>query len=95
MASFYCSTEALIKTRSTSHGGGMHEPSLYPGLDAVDVFEAPHETTGDVGFTSKALPPGLQIYRTLMSTSATSHECSAKDACCNHKIMAQQIDLSD
>ena len=113
MATFYCSTETLIKTRSTSHGGGMHEPSLYPGSDTVDVFDAPHETTGDVGFTNKTLPSGLRIhylglnqaqwqtfimmyakdlvstyagiriidiYHTLMSTSAASHECSAKDA---------------
>ena len=62
MATFYCSTETLIKTRPTSHGGGMHEPSLYPGSDAVGVFEAPHKTTGDVGFTHKTLPSGLQIH---------------------------------
>ena len=126
MATFYCSTETLINTRSTSHGGGMHEPSLYPGSDTVDVFDAPHETTGDVGFTNKTLPSGLRIhylglnqaqwqtvimmyakdltstyagiriidiYHTLMSTSAASHECSAKDAA-TIKIVAQQAVLS-
>jgi hypothetical protein len=91
----------------------MHKPSLYPGSDAADVFDALHETTGDVGFTNRTPPSGLQIhylglnqaqwqtdimmyakdltptyagvriidiYHTLMSTSAASHECSAKDA---------------
>ena len=53
MATFCCSIETLIKTRSTSHGGGMHGPSLYPASDATDVFEAPHVTAGDVGFNSK------------------------------------------
>ena len=62
MATFYCSTETLINTRSTSHGGGMHEPSLYPGSDSIDMSDAPHETTGDVGFTGKTLPSGLRIH---------------------------------
>ena len=113
MATFYCSTETLINTRSTSHGGAMHELSLCTGSDAVDVFEAPHETTGDAGFIHETLPSGRQIhylglnqaqwqtsfmmyakdltstyadvrfidiYHTLISTSAASHECSAEDA---------------
>ena len=91
----------------------MHEPSLYPGSDSVDLFDAPHETTGVVGVIGKTLPSGLQIHylgldqaqwqtgimmhakdltsthagvctidvdHTLMSTSAASHERSAKDA---------------
>jgi hypothetical protein len=112
MSTFCCSTETLIKTRSTAHGGGMHESTLYPGTDCADLSDAPREATGNVGFTAKTLPTDLSIhylglnqaqwqtlimmyardvvstyagirivdiYHTLMSTSAATHECSAKD----------------
>ena len=112
MSTFCCSTETLIKTRSTAHGGGMHESTLYPGTDCADLSDAPREATGNIGFTAKTLPTDLSIhylglnqaqwqtlimmyardvvstyagirivdiYHTLMSTSAATHECSAKD----------------
>ena len=30
--------------------------------DSIDMSDAPHETTGDVGFTGKTLPSGLRIH---------------------------------
>jgi hypothetical protein len=112
MSTFCCPPETLIDTRSTAHGGDMHESTLYPGTDCADLSDAPREATGNVGFTAKTLPTDLSIhylgsnqpqwqtlimiyakdvvstyagvrivdiYHTLMSTSAATHECSAKD----------------
>ena len=56
------STETLVNTRSDSHGGGMHEPTLYPSSCDPELASAPAESAGNVGFSDKTLPDGLHIH---------------------------------
>ena len=56
------STETLVNTRSDSHGGGMHEPTLYPSSCDPELAAAPAESAGNVGFSDKTLPDGLHIH---------------------------------